>query len=1063
MPRRCADAGILPIDRSARLPKKNSFRECAAHLPVSGVCLKPTFAGRPIRPMPIFTPIMILTVPHCARRAVRCALGLALLPVFAANRSAVPDTSPEAGAAELPRSQPVAPANALATIETRRDVKLELVAAEPLVMNPIAMSFDEDGRLYVVEMLDYPEAKMRPAGRIRRLEDTDGDGKYDRATVFAEGLGWPSGIFCYAGGVFVAATPDLLYLRDVDGDGKADVREVIFTGFGADASPVKSGQMPNNLCWGPDNRIYVATAGNAGRLRRPGAPESSAIDLRNKDFSFDPLTWDLRLETGTAQYGQTFDDFGRRFVSSNHNHLRSPRYEYRYADRHPLVDFPTGMVDIAADGGAAELFRISPEEPWRIIRMKWRMSGLVRGGVEAGGKTSGYFTSACGVTIYRGDALPPEFRGNAFVADPANNIAHRKLVREDGTGFIAERPADERGTEFVRSRDRWFRPVNFATAPDGTLYIADMYRSLIEDPTTIPDGIVRHLDLAAGNDMGRIYRVVPASGFKQPAPPHLSTATAAELAALLAHPNGWYRDAASRLLYERQDLTAVSALEKLAQSPQPIARFAALYALHGLHRLAPDHLVAAAGDADAHVREHVARLAEILVTGARLTDAQRASLADAVARLAADPAPRVRCQAAFSLGALAGEKRDAALLAILRRDVGDDLVRAAVLSSVGDAAAGFFAAAIAEPTLLAGEAGRGFIGQLARLIGARGKPEEIATVVAFLAAHREHDAAPGWMSALGAGLRRAGIGFAEVDPQHRLDGMLADAVRVVANQSAAIEDRLNAAQLIATSQGPAVVTALLELVTPSVPQKLQLEAVAALSRRPGTEIQARLLERWPALTPRVREELVKALIARPERALLLLGAIREGRIRASDLSLTQRLSLRMHADPKVKALAAEVVGSTGGNRQKIVDDYQPALALKPDAAHGKKVFAATCASCHRFDGQGFELGPDLMTVKNGGKEKLLTSILDPNREVDPKYVFFQIETKDAGALLGAIVEETPGSISLKQAYGSQTTVARSNIISMKSLGQSMMPEGLEASLSKQDMADLLEYIETSGN
>ncbi|MGH7945439.1 MAG: PVC-type heme-binding CxxCH protein, partial [Opitutaceae bacterium] len=212
------------------------------------------------------------------------------------------DTSPVADASALPRTQPAPPAKALATIETRRDVKLELVAAEPLVMNPIAMSFDEDGRLYVVEMLDYPEARKRGAGRIRRLEDTDGDGKYDRSAVYADGLHWPSGVFCYAGGIFVASTPDLLYFRDADGDGKSDVREVIYTGFGAGASPLKSGQLLNNFCWGPDNRIYVATAGNAGRVRRPGAPESEAINVRNKDFSFDPRTWDLRLETGTAQY-----------------------------------------------------------------------------------------------------------------------------------------------------------------------------------------------------------------------------------------------------------------------------------------------------------------------------------------------------------------------------------------------------------------------------------------------------------------------------------------------------------------------------------------------------------------------------------------------------------------------------------------------------------------------------------------------------------------------------------------------------------------------------------------
>jgi putative membrane-bound dehydrogenase-like protein len=969
---------------------------------------------------------------------------------------------PRADAAALPRSTPLAPAPALAAIEIRAGLKLELVASEPLVLNPIAMSFDEDGRLYVVEMLDYPSASMRPAGRIRRLEDTDGDGKYDRATVFADRLAWPSGVFCYNGGVFVAATPEILHLRDSDGDGKADGRDVVFTGFGTGVGAIKSGQLVNGFAWGLDNRIYAAAAGNSGRIRRPDSPAAAALDLRNKDFSFDPRTFDLRAETGTAQFGHAFDDFGRRYMSSNHEHLRSAGYEYRYAERSPLVDFPPGLTNIARDGGAAELFRISPEEPWRVMRMNWRIEGKVRGGIEAGGRTSGYFTSACGVTIYRGDALGAEFYGNAFVADPANNIAHRKIVREAGTRLLAERPADEQKTEFIRSRDRWFRPVNFATAPDGTLYVADMYRELIEDPMTIPEGIVQHLDLAAGNAMGRIYRVVPAGGFKQPAPPRLSQAATADLVAHLDHPNGWYRDTALRLLYERQDMSAGNALGRLArESERPATRIAALTALQGIKTLGPTHLAAAIRDRDPHVREHAIRLVERIWTTPSLTLPERAELRTALQAAAMDSAPRVRTQVAFTLGSVGDKNVAATLLRLARQDSDDELSRVAILSSLGDEAGAFFVDAVGDTTLTTSEHGRQFIGQLIKLIGARGHREEIDRVIGFLAQRRGQPAAPGWLNAFGQGLRRAAISLATVDPGNLLAPLQRDALGVAADRTVGINERVSALQLIGMMATKDLSPALLNLLTPGEPQRVQTEVVSALGRSPSPSVADELLARWPSLTPQVREEASRVLLARADRALRMLEAVRSGRMRPTDLSVAQQAALRRHADSRVSQLAATVLQREAGDRHKVVQDYLPALELSADAGRGRQVFLMACQSCHRLGGDGFEVGPDLATVKNGGKEKLLTSILDPNRDVDPRFTFFKFETTDAGLLVGTIVDEAPGGLRIKQVYGVETSIARTSLISIQSLGQSMMPENLEQTLTRQNIADLLEYIVTA--
>jgi len=286
---------------------------------------------------------------------------------------------------------------------------------------------------------------------------------------------------------------------------------------------------------------------------------------------------------------------------------------------------------------------------------------------------------------------------------------------------------------------------------------------------------------------------------------------------------------------------------------------------------------------------------------------------------------------------------------------------------------------------------------------------------------------------------------------------------VAADAKAAVQDRISAAQLIAMSRAPDATASLLALLTPAVPQRIQLEAVAALARRTDTDVPSKLLERWSTFTPRVREDVIRLMIGRPERARLLVEAIGQRRVPPGDLSLPQQLALRVHADSQVQSLARKIFAEASGNRQKVIDAYTAALSLPADDERGKKIYQNACSSCHRLAGQGFELGPDLATVKNGGKEKLLTSILDPNREVDPKYTFYQIETRDAGTILGAITDETPASITVTQAYGTRSTLPRGSIVTMKSLGQSMMPEGLEATLSKQDIADLLEYIDQAEN
>jgi len=474
---------------------------------------------------------------------------------------------------ELPRIPPHAPADALATFKTLPGFRLEQAAAEPLVHSPVALSFDENGQMYVVEMIDYSEQDKEFLGTVRLLEDTDQDGRFDKSTVFADKLSWPTAITCYDGGVFVGAAPDIFYLKDTDGDGKADVRKVVFTGFGR--SNVQG--LFNSFHWGMDNRIHGATSSSGAKVVRPDTPDDKPVVLSGRDFSFDPRTLDLTPTSGGAQHGMSFDDWGRKFLSSNSDHIQLVMYEDRYLARNPYLAAPGPRVSIAADGPQAEVFRISPVEPWRIVRTRLRVSGAVPGPVEGGGRAAGYFTGATGVTIYRGDAWPASYRGQAFVGDVGSNIVHRKVLEPDGVGLIARR-ADEK-KEFVASTDIWFRPAQFANAPDGNLYIIDVYREVIEHPASLPPVIKRHLDLTSGRDRGRIYRIV-AEGFQQKKLPRLASASTADLVATLGHRNGWHRDTAARLLYERQDREAIAPLNKIAAScPLPEGRMHALYVL----------------------------------------------------------------------------------------------------------------------------------------------------------------------------------------------------------------------------------------------------------------------------------------------------------------------------------------------------------------------------------------------------------------------------------------------------------------------------------------------------
>ncbi|EEF62808.1 heme-binding protein [Pedosphaera parvula Ellin514] len=644
------------------------------------------------------------------------------------------------------------------------------------------------------------------------------------------------------------------------------------------------------------------------------------------------------------------------------------------------------------------------------------------------------------------------------MGDAGGNLVHRKVLLPDDVGLKAQRGPGEENVEFMASKDTWFRPVQFANAPDGTLYVIDMYRETIEHPWSLPSSIKQFLDLNSGNDRGRIYRVVP-DGYKQPALPHLDKTSTKELVATLESPNGWYRDTASRLLNERQDKSAVPDLVKLLKnSKSALGRLQALCTLDGLNSLKEEQVLIGLNDTEAHVREHAIKLSEKFVKKSMASK----KLWSRLQNLASDPSINVRYQLAFTLGELKNEGRIQVLSVIVKQDAQSSWVQAAVLSSLTEGASEMFGTVARDEAFTKNKSGQEFLLQLVSLVGAKNNQQEVAQVLAFISKSHDDALTFSLVRSLGDGLQKSGGSLVKSDTQGALKGIFAQASKVAADSKADEATRAQAIQLLAFTEYKVSGATLVSLLDKSQPQMIQMAAVTTLARFNDAEVANELIKQWPKSAPRVKSEIMSVLLGRPERATALLNTIAGGTMQPTDLTTAQIKFLRNHHDAEVHKLAAKVFANfKEKKRQDVIDAYQSALNLNGEAAKGKEIYLQRCSSCHRLGGNGYQLGPDLVTVKNTGKEKMLVNILDPNREIAPAYIAFQIETKDDESLVGIIASETTSSITVRQAFGKEDNLMRSKIKSMQSQGQSLMPEGLEQGLTPQDFANLLEYISTA--
>jgi putative membrane-bound dehydrogenase-like protein len=950
-------------------------------------------------------------------------------------------------AAPMPATvrSPLSPEEAQKLFRLPPGLHIELVACEPDLQSPVAMAFDEAGRLWVVEMLDYPNGPGKgkpPEGRIVILEDRDGTGRYRRTSVFADRLLFANGLALWQGGAVVTCAPHILYLSDPKRTGKAQDREILYEGFATENPQLRV----SHPILGLDGWIYVSNGLRGGMVRKAGQPAVKPINLSGMDFRFDLISGRHQAIEGMGQFGNTFDDWGQRFVCTNRNHLVPFVLPGRYVARNPFLAPLAPRTDNQSAGGSARVYPLS---------RNWTTAS----------SHGGTFTAACGVMIYRGDMLPAEFRNCAFTCEPTGNLIRQEILTPDGAGYRHKMARE--GVEFLASPDDWFRPVSLAHGPDGALYIVDMYRAVIEHPQYMPAELKERPDLHDGKERGRIWRIVSDKTERKRVLPHLHKASPSQLVAHLGHANAWWRVTAQRLLLERQDRKAIGPLRKLLRTAtRPQEKVHAAWLLNSFAALDDESVLHLLADRHPRVSENAVRLAESRLGKSDVVQKAVLALAEA------DDA-RVRFQVALSLGEWDDDRIVAPLVQIALRGANDPWTRLAIASAV-PRRAGRLLGQLCKHRAIREESPTmerlTLVEELAALVGGRREAAEVASVLQTLAELPARGRLRWQMAGLqgmAQGMGRRGTqlsAFLETLPSthkaaaHQATTLLDQAARLASDEKADTDERLAAVGLLAHASWTMAKPALEKLLE-QPEQSIRLSAVRALSAHSRPEVSAILLRDWRSQTPAVRRELTEALLRQPERISALLDAIAAGTVKPGDLDPLRARQMVQHprADLRKRALTL-LRDSLPADRKKVLAEYQEALKNKGDRKKGKIVFEKNCSTCHRVAGVGVQVGPDISDTLSKTPAALLTDILDPNAAIDNNYVSYTITTTSGKVLTGLIAAESATSVTLKRAEGQTDTVLRQDIEQMASSGVSLMPEGVEKTISIKEMADLLSFL-----
>lgn len=934
-----------------------------------------------------------------------------------------------------PPASPLSPEESLKWFQLDDGLRIEIAAAEPEVVDPVTVRFDEDGRMWVAEYCDYPNGPAgggQPLSRIKLLEDRDGDGRYETAHVFAENLLFCNGLQPWNGGVIATMSGRIAFLNDTDGDNKADVNETWYTGFAEENPQLRV----NHPRFALDNHVYVANGLRGGKAVNARDPKAQPVSLQGHDLRFDPRTGAYEAVSGNGQFGLTFDDYGNRFLCSNRNPLYHVVFEDRYLQRNKNYVVPAVVNDVAAAGDASKVYPLV--EAWTTSILH-----------------AGQFTAACGIDIYRGDALPAEYYGNSFTCEPTGSLVHREVITPDGPTFKGRSPYE--GREFLASRDPWCRPVYCDGGPDGALYVCDMYRAVIEHPQFVPPELKDRPDLRYGDDKGRIYRIV-GKDFKPSQSPKLGKATTEELVALFENPNAWQRETAQRLLFERQDLAANDALQRLlTDGKTPQSQIHSLWTLNGLGLLTPESLVRAAKAGNARVREQAIALLEPRITFPEARESFRSVLSRT-----SDAREVFQTTLTYMFDEPSDDElrlqRGRIMAEIGLGHAADPWMRRTIILASGSLPAETLEHACSSALTMKeapASARIEFIRELAAACSSQPRHGNLSTAYAKAVGQMDKGGGGELVLAVLAGLSQ---GLKEKLSEVVGSSWIDLAVSVARDEKVATTLRADACDLLAYASWEQANVTLAPLLH-SDNLDVRARALGALAKHRNEQVGKLLLDEYPKQSPKFRAQILDAMLSRSDRVTLLLDAIEAKRIKPTDLDTTRTARLLKSTDPKIKERVEKLLAaSIPADRTKALEDYRQVLTMKADARRGKEVFKKNCATCHKVGDVGTEVGPSIADLRTKTPEQVLTDVIMPNKAIDNNFVSYTVVTTDGLTYVGLLGSDTPAGVTLKLPEGKTVTVLRSDIDAMESNGKSLMPEGVEKQIPHQDMADVIAFV-----
>ena len=990
-----------------------------------------------------------------------------------------------------PEGGPTAPEKAAARIRVPADFDLRLAASEPLIEKPISMDWDPQGRLWVAETPEYPNGRKinrndeviapwrdhdpktysggidsRPArDRISILTDSDGDGRMDQKTVFYEGLELVTSLVFYRDGVIVSQAPEILWLRDTDHDGKADKREVLFTGFGtSDTHAVIS-----NMRWGMDGWIY-ATQGYSGAEPKSPDGKRNFGRLGSGVLRFKPDG--SAIEMVSSKNGNTWGlDFGWDgelfFTQANGTHLQH-------------VVLPEAALARGRMGNTASYKTI--EDHRKVFPAITHKKHPYLQIDNVGG-----FTASSGSAVYTGGAWPERFDYTHFVSEPTVNLVHLDRIKPLESSYLASKDQEE---EFIASTDLWFRPIHQRIGPDGALYLLDFYnQAVVHNDTRGPKHGANNAAVRPDRDhhFGRIWRVQ----FKEPRPlppARLASATGLDLVGALEHPNGWVRETAHRLLLENSLSAPVrEALERLALSTKaPAARVRALWLLE--HAGDSSSLVKAITDADPAVRKNALQIAALPGPAG----AESSPLLAAVRSRLTDLDARARLQALLALARFMDQPAAQEAVVEVFPRLNDSWLQSAAVSAAAAAPdkvlslvlsgqfSGGLTNLVAELSkIMAAKAGGVELARLVETVAAapEGHTIDQEAVLSSLAANRDGAVAP-WSAQLQEALRRllssgnlrlSGAALpliarwdsgrrmsADVSPVIRqLVGQLSENGRSEAERGQTIRNLLGVYEL-----DPGIIQAIGQWLRTMGPGSLQSQTIAALGDVRDPAVGAEFVAAYPELSSGAQGLVFNQLIRRVDWAGSLLDAIQAGKVAPLSLGPGALHRLRTHPDGTIAQRATELLDALRGPEVKekdaLIAKFAPLVQKTGSAEAGKKLFSENCAVCHKLNGEGRDLAPDLTGMGVHAPAELLVHILDPNRVVEPNFISTSIETRDDESIDGIIARENNAGVVLRNAAG-DFEIKREKIKSQRSTGLSLMPNGFEA-LGPDGLRDILTYL-----